>query len=358
MHPRALAVLLFAAALSPAQAVGDRPPASESGQETPGGDNGGGTPRMVFENPVWDFGKQPQRTLVKHEYKLTNEGDGPLRILAVRPSCACNAAMPDKKVLKPGESTVIKASMDTKTFKGPLTKVITVTSNDPSNRMARLTVKGEVLPPFWISPSEVALGTLSKGEASRTREFRFVLSPGSEVDIKEVRTTTNHLVLEKVNEEPKERADGARELVYRVKLEPGMPVGIVRERVIFITNLPHQRSAKVAVNAEVKGEVRVSRTTFNLGHIGKGEQASREITVSKVGEPDLVLEEVAVRPDAKRDVFFAKVVAEEEPGRRYRVRVGVKPDAPAGYHRGKLIIRTNCRGEEVHQAYFYVFIRK
>ena len=324
---------------------------------TVGAQAGRGTARIACPNSLWDFGKQPQYTQLKYEFLIRNEGDGELEIQQVRPSCQCQAAMPDKRKLAPGEETTIKVSFDTKNMSGPIHKPITVQCNDPTHPLFQLVVRGTILPPYWLDPPEVNLGSVSKNEGAGPQEFSVIISPKAKVGIRSVTTTNELVTVQLVTREPIVRDDGMRELRYRVGLKPGHPVGLVRERVTITTDLPYKRVANLGVSAEVKGEVRVRPPTVRLGRIKPGQTPSRNVDIIKSGMPDLKIQKLIIKPARAREVFTAELETVEE-GRHYRVKISVKAEAPSRYQRGHVVIMTNCLGERLHQAYFYVSVKK
>ncbi len=105
-------------------------------------------PHITFKEKSYDFGKAPQRSEVEHEFVFTNTGKSDLIIHKVRSSCGCTAVSPKEKVIKPGQSSSIKAIFHTGAYKGRQSKSITVITNDPvsPNTMLRITGVVEVPP--------------------------------------------------------------------------------------------------------------------------------------------------------------------------------------------------------------------
>ncbi len=104
-------------------------------------------PHISFKEKVYDFGKAPQRSTVEHDFVFTNTGKSDLLIHKVKASCGCTAVSPKEKVIKPGQSSSIKAIFHTGAYKGRQSKSITVITNDPSSPTTILRITGEVLPP-------------------------------------------------------------------------------------------------------------------------------------------------------------------------------------------------------------------
>ncbi len=102
-------------------------------------------PKVGIQLLEHDFGNINQGDIVNHSFVISNNGGDLLKILDVRASCGCTAASPDKKELNPGESTNISVSFNSKGRKGPQTKIVTVTTNDPENLKLTLTIKCNVI---------------------------------------------------------------------------------------------------------------------------------------------------------------------------------------------------------------------
>jgi hypothetical protein len=308
-------------------------------------------PRISVPETTWDFGTVSQFSVLEHAFLIRNAGDAVLTIKQVIPSCQCQAAMPKKNQLAPGEETSIETQINTQGLRGVVTKTVTVVSDDPTTPSVIITVKGEVLPPLSVKPAQIELGAVSKVQGSGKGEIVLTIARGMDVQLRDVKTSSPLIVVE-----PRggleQAADGTRSLRFLVSLAPGASVGLLRETVSFVTDQSTVPPAVVPITASVEGEVLVAPKTFNLGKVPQGEVATKEILVTKAGLADLEILGVDVNPPQP---FEAEVIPEEA-GRRYRIRVSTKADAPPGYQKGTLTIRTNCAGETSIQAYFYALV--
>lgn len=102
-------------------------------------------PKAVVQKAEFDFGNINQNDIVKHSFTITNTGDDILKISDIRASCGCTAATPEKKELKPGESTQLLVTFNSKGRKGPQTKTVNIKTNDPQNSSLVLKIKGNVI---------------------------------------------------------------------------------------------------------------------------------------------------------------------------------------------------------------------
>lgn len=102
-------------------------------------------PKIAVQQPSHDFGDIKQDEIVTHSFIISNSGGDILIIKDVKASCGCTAAKPDRNELKPGESTNILVSFNSKGRKGPQSKTVTVTTNDPEKPSTTLTFKCNVI---------------------------------------------------------------------------------------------------------------------------------------------------------------------------------------------------------------------
>ena len=102
-------------------------------------------PKVGVQQLEYDFGNINEGDVVNHSFVISNNGGDLLKILDVRASCGCTAASPEKKELKPGESTNISVSFNSKGRKGPQTKTVTVTTNDVEKPSLALNIKCNII---------------------------------------------------------------------------------------------------------------------------------------------------------------------------------------------------------------------
>ena len=82
-------------------------------------------PKAVINPMAYDFGDIVRDSVVTKIFIITNEGTDILKITDVKASCGCTAVVAGKNELKPGESTDIKVSFDSKGKSGKQNKTIT-----------------------------------------------------------------------------------------------------------------------------------------------------------------------------------------------------------------------------------------
>ena len=90
--------------------------------------------------------KDPGSTANEVEFKFTKTGKSDLIIRHVRATCGCTAVQQgvQGQGIKPGESSSIKATFNSGSYKGKVTKAIYVYTNDPKNSEVVLMLTADV----------------------------------------------------------------------------------------------------------------------------------------------------------------------------------------------------------------------
>jgi hypothetical protein len=126
-----------------------------------------GGPRLVVE-AVNDLGEVENDGPIDFSFVLKNEGDAPLEILEVKPSCGCTEATLESNTIEPNESTVLTAALDLPTTIGNTSKNISVMSNDPTEPRKILTVKANLVKYVGADPQQFAFNAFAMDEVIST----------------------------------------------------------------------------------------------------------------------------------------------------------------------------------------------
>jgi len=106
-------------------------------------------PVFKLESNTFDLGKIKGSTQNEVEFKFTNQGKNDLLIRHIRATCGCTAIQQETQGVgvKPGESSSIKATFSSGSYKGKVTKAIYVYTNDPKNSEVVLMINADVVQP-------------------------------------------------------------------------------------------------------------------------------------------------------------------------------------------------------------------
>ena len=114
-------------------------------------------PRIQFETTAYDFGKLRAGEPVKHTFLFTNLGDATLVLSNVQPSCGCTTAGEWSRQVEPGQTGTIPLQFNSANYSGPVTKTVTVTSNDRRQPSLGLQIKGTLWKPIEVIPQFAVL---------------------------------------------------------------------------------------------------------------------------------------------------------------------------------------------------------
>ncbi len=88
--------------------------------------------QWLDKNPL-DLGKTKEGAIVEVAFHFKNAGTKPLVISDVKAGCGCTVPEKPQQPFAPGEEGVIKATFNSKGYKGVASKHITVTANTNPN---------------------------------------------------------------------------------------------------------------------------------------------------------------------------------------------------------------------------------
>lgn len=101
-------------------------------------------PKLLINRREHNFGKILANTTVETVFTLTNAGKSELNIRSTLANCTCTVAVLEKNTLKPGESTKLKVTFDTKGRRGKQFKNVAIFSNDPAAPTQVVNIKAEM----------------------------------------------------------------------------------------------------------------------------------------------------------------------------------------------------------------------
>jgi len=247
------------------------------------------------------------------------------------------------KVIPPGGVGKVTASLDTTHYKGPISKGITVTTNDGSKTPVVLQLKVEVVTAIDVQPNDT-ISVAGKVGALKPAAVTVSSTDGRAFDVLAVKADPSLTVSVK----PAADHNGARRTAnggtvasgasrYMVTITPkaDVPVGRSLATVTLTTNHPDGESVPVHVSLVVSGDVRVSPETLVLTPLGT---TANHVTISKAqGEALRILGVESSDPELVADV---RTVAK---GRQYDISVKYVGKPNRGVLRWSITVKTNER---------------
>lgn len=300
-------------------------------------------PRLTLVDPMKDFGVVPKGEKLAWSFQIKNTGTADLQITQVQPACGCTVAEYDK-VIKPGETGRVEAVVDTESFNGPISKGVTIQSNDPDTPAAQVTIKAIVRPYVEAHPAGFVRYSLLQGEADKktiilyTEEeepFEIIGAavPGDWVKV-------DH---EKI-ENPEERVKGGRpgQAQYRVDVTvggPTAPIGPLVDKIKIITNSKHQPEYLLSLSGVIRPSFMVMPSVLNFGEITPEDPAATRTVVLASNDQTNAAAFKVERVESGSSMLTTESRPTDVPG-RYEVTIRVKKGAQTGNFKEEVKIYT------------------
>ena len=219
-------------------------PASSASEGVPG------LSLLDGHEPSKDFGQLVQGSVAEHVFQLVSDGEGPLVVSRIKPSCGCTIARTSLLLadgrrseyeigtpIEPGTQVEVQAELKTQGRVGPMSSNISVYSNAPAGVM-NLSLKAEVKPVLIADPSAtINFNRITTADVVRD-EIRIksaVLEPFLlKVD---EQFQTEPL---KVELSPVDPADDGRSTDWKLSVElgPGTPEGVRNFPIRLVSDVP------------------------------------------------------------------------------------------------------------------------
>ncbi len=212
-------------------------------------------PKISVQSSEYNFGDIIQGEEVSHTFVISNSGGDILRITDVRASCGCTAAQPDKKELKPGESTNIKVTFNSKGRVGPQLKSVYVTSNDPERKEVQLNIRCNILLPekkpksgalLYLPETQYNFGKVKEGSVV-SHTFQLVNKGQEELEVKDIKTSCGCTAAMLSNSIIKPGEAGT----LKIDLDTKNRVGKMSRTITIVSNDAEQTNKVLTIYAEV-----------------------------------------------------------------------------------------------------------
>lgn len=308
-------------------------------------------PKLVCNDPLKDFGIVVKGEELFHSFEIKNEGNANLTILDVRPSCGCTIAEADK-IIKPGQIGKVKTKLETKDFKGPITKDITIVSNDPENPQFKLFLKAMVRPVVEVLPDATLRFVKLKRDVGKVQRLLVTEEENFEFKILKYESSQPYIKFEhipapqdKINPQYKNK-----QYEITVLIGPEAPVGGLNEKVFVYTNSKLVPKIELKIFGLVRPEIMVTPPKLEMGEIEATSDFQRMIRVkdnSGSGKFEI---------DSIQSTLPFLTVSQEviKPGEDYNLNLMFSKTPPKGAFEGKLLLKTNSEFEEYKNIEIFI----
>jgi hypothetical protein len=292
-------------------------------------------PAIFFENPDFNFGHIFKGQKIEHIYEFENRGKDILNIGKVKTSCGCTAVILTNDTILPGKTGEIRATFNSKSYTGNVTKSISVISNDPERPSYKLTISGEIIEDVSIKPRNIDFGSVSLGERTN-RTFTIKSQTTPDFKIKKITPSKPFINASIIEEE-----NG--EYVIKVALENNPGIGRFSGGIYLETNSQMQKKVTVPFFGEIVGDVTTYPKKIYYGFVTRGKELTHKLFV-KINKDNIKILSIKTSPD----YVSSEIVEEgEKDNHHYLIEVKLHAEAAAGKIGGLLELYTNSKIQPV-----------
>lgn len=322
--------LFFNTELLPAQSI-------SSDENNTGNNPSVKKPKIFFENPDFNFGKVYKGNKVEHVFKLENRGDDTLEIRKVKPSCGCTAAILSHNTILPGKTGEVKATFNSKSYRGNVKKTIAVLSNDPETPSHKLTISGEVIEEIIINPQRINFGSL-RADNQTDKAVKVSIKSQSGPDFKIIKVTSSKPFVEATTTE-----DQNGEFTVVATLKNYHKIGRFSGKVLLETNSTKQPQASIVFYGVIEGDITINQKRIYCGTVLEGHEITKRLFV-KINENNIKILSTKISPD-----FLSVNVDEnyEQKNPHCLIEINLHKEAPIGKINGLLELTTNSKEQPV-----------
>ena len=210
-------------------------------------------PKITCNETVFDFGEKLDTKFLDHTFFIKNDGDAPLIISSVRPSCGCSVISLSDNTIPPGEKAELIAHTSLAGQRGKFQKSIVLQSNDPETAIIFLYIQGTVISEVDVIPHKLLLGDVLSNDnvqvagdvvvkSQKIKPFKIF---GIKTDSAYF-TTESHTIKE----------DEAYRIIIR-SAKP-LPAGYFLDKIHINTNHPEYSEIIVPIVANVKKQLTIA----------------------------------------------------------------------------------------------------
>ncbi len=316
--------------------------------------------KLVFSQTTHEFGTVWEGDKARHIFHFVNEGPGDLVIHQVKPSCGCTAEKTmildgdeEKpyelgKALAPGAKGYIEAILNTAGVQGHKASAVNVHSSDAQNPNQRLSLAAEVEKLLQLEPQAVSFGGfVGKEGAERSVTLKALKHDSLSVVGWDELPEFIELQAQPIEGKP-------NEVTVIVRMKPGMPEGIVSQRLMVKVQLPGMdppRDLVLPISGSVLPTLVIEPKTASFAMVELGSAKTVKVQISNRDEDKTVLLKSFRLESQQKDIetLVSGEMKTEVEGKEYAVELTVHENAPRGVFRGNLILQLEEDGVPIEK---------
>lgn len=309
---------------------------------------------LDFDSLSHDFGTVKRGMNLTHRFKFKNYGKGTVAIQGVHSSCGCIVMEIEKgKEYKPQESGTITIALDTTHYRGPITKTVTLLTNESKRPSRTLKLKVNIEEELTAHPPIVDFGEVSSGELEEKRVVVKALKMKKPLEISNMTFDNDHLEVISAKE--------GNDYVLRIKVKPEFGSGFIKDTILVQNNSEHLSKLPILVRGHVIGPIAYAPDYLDFGVVQRERNASKNIQLKspfpfaiKSARAELIVNGKPVADTGELiDIDLSEKASEQK-----NIKVKLKNKGDTGSVHGRLILETSDNTQKELQMEIYAFFKE
>lgn len=266
-------------------------------------------PTITFEKSVLDLGEVGTDSKRTGEFKFTNTGKSPLKILQVHTCCGVAAkGVEAGDEFAPGESGVLEFEYLVGSTPSPATtKELRMRTNDPEHTIVSLTIKAAIVRRVECSPR--ALRLFLKRENAGCGDVTIRSLDGRPFSISSIKSTANAI--------PIDYDPNVQATEFVLKPRPDMAKLPHNVRGVVSFDLTHPECSNVRVLFDVLPEFTVNPAHLMVFNVRPSQPVKRELMILSNYQDEFEIESVSSQKG------FVKLLDKKKLDNRYQLEVEI-----------------------------------
>lgn len=270
--------------------------------------------KIVFEQPIHDFGPVAPGSSNTCEFKFKNKGTGTLKIEKISKTCGCTVFELEKMEYAPGEEGTLKVKFNADKGVGVRTRHLYIFSNDRDNPRAELTIKAAIVKKVTYEPDRLSFAI--KGEKSNVAELTILSTDDKPFAITSFNSTADAVIAEF------DATKNASKFVLQTKIDTKKMGANTNGRIeIHVT---HPECSSITVPFSIVPNLRVDPPAINILNAEPGKPEKKELWVLSNYDENFEISSIESREG------IIKVADKEKDGNRYKINLEIMPPLPRG----------------------------
>ncbi len=307
---------------------------------------------LDFDSLSRDFGTVKRGMNLKHRFKFKNYGKGPVTIQGIHSSCGCLVMEIEKgKEYKPQESGFVTIALDTTHYRGPITKTVTLLTNESKRPSRALKLKVNIEEEVTAEPPIVDFGEVSFGELEEKKVVIRAVKMDKPLEIKNLSFDNDHLEVTSIKE-------GAH-YALRIKVKPEFGSGFIKDTILVENNSTNLGKLPILVRGHIVGPIAYAPDYLDFGVVDKDRKAAKSITLKapvpfaiKSARAELNVNGKPIDAEDLVEVEHADKMSEQK-----SIKVKLKNAGEPGSVHGRLILETSDSTQKELQMEIYAFFK-